>query len=143
MTTLHLTSEKGARDSRVHEGTWTFRAARLPVEDMEYTILPDVLKKLEGKSVDAEETKMAKELKLHGAGQDLLVDAFSGNIEGNWIQDSSGDGFPGTEVRAIGSIYDYKTEHGATNKRKASILFITSSYTFYIVCFLISVITYF
>ncbi|RLF92140.1 fructose 1,6-bisphosphatase, partial [Thermococci archaeon] len=27
-------------------------------------------------------TEVAKELKLHGAGQDLLVDAFSGNIRG-------------------------------------------------------------
>ena len=46
------------------------------------------------KGVDAEEihklawdtfeaaTKIAKELKLHGAGQDLLKDAFSGNIRG-------------------------------------------------------------
>ena len=46
------------------------------------------------KGVDAEEihalawetfeaaTEVAKELKLHGAGQDLLVDAFSGNIRG-------------------------------------------------------------
>ena len=84
------------------------------------------------KSVDAGETKMAKELKLHGAGQDLLVDTFSGNIGGNWIQDSSGDGFPGTGVRAIGSIYDYKTEHGDFNKRKACILFITSSFISYV-----------
>ncbi len=27
-------------------------------------------------------TEVAKELKLHGAGQDLLIDAFSGNIRG-------------------------------------------------------------
>ena len=82
------------------------------------------------KSVDAGETKMAKELKLHGAGQDLLVDAFSGNIGGTGSRISAEMDFPELGFRAIGSIYDYKTEHGAF--KKASILFITSSFISYV-----------
>ena len=61
-----------------------------------------------------EATKVAKELKLHGAGQDLLVDAFSGNIRG------MGPGIAEMEFTERGSeplvaIMMDKTEPGAFN----------------------------
>jgi fructose 1,6-bisphosphate aldolase/phosphatase len=59
-------------------------------------------------------TEVAKELKLHGAGQDLLVDAFSGNIRG------MGPGIAEMEFTERGSepLVAYmmdKTEPGAFN----------------------------
>jgi fructose 1,6-bisphosphate aldolase/phosphatase len=52
---LIMTHERGEEDEAIHKLTWD-------------TFL--------------ECTKVAKELKLHGAGQDLLSDAFSGNVKG-------------------------------------------------------------
>jgi fructose 1,6-bisphosphate aldolase/phosphatase len=59
-------------------------------------------------------TEVAKELKLHGAGQDLLVDAFSGNIRG------MGPGIAEMEFTERGSeplvaLMMDKTEPGAFN----------------------------
>jgi fructose 1,6-bisphosphate aldolase/phosphatase len=52
---LIMTHQRGEEDEEIHKLAWdTFVAG----------------------------TKVAKKLKLHGAGQDLLVDAFSGNIKG-------------------------------------------------------------
>ena len=52
---LIMTHERGEEDEAIHKLAWD-------------TFL--------------ECTKVAKELKLHGAGQDLLADAFSGNVKG-------------------------------------------------------------
>ena len=52
---LIMTHQRGEEDEKIHKLAWdTFVAG----------------------------TEVAKKLKLHGAGQDLLVDAFSGNIKG-------------------------------------------------------------
>jgi fructose 1,6-bisphosphatase len=77
-----------------------------------------------------EATEVAKELKLHGAGQDLLADAFSGDIFGYETRDSV-DGIPRTGIKAISSIYDDKIEHCAFNTGKASILFVASAFLSY------------
>ncbi len=52
---LIMTHQKGVNDGEIHENAW---------------------------NIFVECTQVAKRLKLHGAGQDLLADAFSGNVKG-------------------------------------------------------------
>jgi len=52
---LIMTHKRGVEDKRIHKMAW---------------------------DIFIEATKVAKELKLHGAGQDLLATAFSGNVKG-------------------------------------------------------------
>jgi len=52
---LIMTHQKGVNNGEIHENAW---------------------------NIFVECTQVAKRLKLHGAGQDLLADAFSGNVKG-------------------------------------------------------------
>ena len=52
---LVMTHQRGENDAKIHQFAW---------------------------DVFVDGTKLAKSLKLHGAGQDLLSDAFSGNVRG-------------------------------------------------------------
>ena len=52
---LIMTHQKGINNGEIHENAW---------------------------NIFVECTQVAKKLKLHGAGQDLLADAFSGNVKG-------------------------------------------------------------
>jgi fructose 1,6-bisphosphate aldolase/phosphatase len=58
-------------------------------------------------------TKKAKELKLYGAGQDLLKDAFSGNVKG--MGPGVADGVRGAWQRPPSSSRADKTEPSAFN----------------------------